>query len=320
MTPQLIAVLTGGIGGAKLCLGLQRTLPAQSLRIIVNTGDDFVHLGLHISPDIDTTIYTLSGLENPQLGWGRRNETWTFMETLGSLGGETWFRLGDGDLALHIERTRRLANGETLSAVMGDVAQRLGIGPTILPMSDELVSTIVTTTEGELAFQEYFVRRRCAPVLTSLSFRGAQTAKIAAAVTQLLESTNLRAIVIAPSNPYLSIAPILALPGMRSLLRKSGVPVVAVTPLIGDSAVKGPTAKIMRELGIAPSPHAIVEHYRGLIDGFVLDSRDAAMAERLGLPVQICDTLMLTLEDRDRVAAATLELIERLERPREQSR
>jgi LPPG:FO 2-phospho-L-lactate transferase len=320
MNPKLIGVLTGGIGGAKLCLGLQRTLPAQSLRIIVNTGDDFVHLGLHISPDIDTTIYTLSGLANPELGWGRRNETWTFMETLGSLGGETWFRLGDGDLALHVERTRRLANGETLSAVMSDVAQRLGIGPAILPMSDEWVSTIVTTTEGELGFQDYFVRHRCAPVVTSLSFRGAQTAKIAAGVTQLLGSTNLRAIVIAPSNPYLSIAPILALPGMRLLLRKSGAPVVAVTPLIGDSAVKGPTVKIMKELGIAPSPYAIVEHYRGLIDGFVLDSRDAALAERLGLPVQTCDTLMLTLEDRDRVAAAVLELIERLERSREQSR
>ena len=312
MTREFILTLTGGIGGAKLCLGLQRVLPADSLRIAVNTGDDFEHLGLRICPDIDTTIYTLSGLANPDAGWGRRDETWTFMRALASLGGETWFQLGDGDLALHVERTRRLRNGESLSAVTRDIGTCLGLRAPLFPMSDDPVSTIVTSTQGELGFQDYFVRRRCAPAVTSLSFRGAATARVAEGIIQSLGSRDLRAIVIAPSNPYLSIDPILAVPAMRSLLRQSGAPVIAVTPIIGDAAVKGPTAKIMKELGITPSPVSIVEHYRGLIDGFVLDSRDAAVADRIDLPVQLCDTLMVTLEDRDRVARSVLEFIRQL--------
>jgi LPPG:FO 2-phospho-L-lactate transferase len=312
VTGEFVLTLTGGIGGAKLCLGLQRVLPPDSLRIAVNTGDDFEHLGLRICPDIDTTTYTLSGLANPDLGWGRRDETWTFMRALASLGGETWFQLGDGDLALHVERTRRLGNGESLSAVTRDIATRLGVEASLFPMSDDRVSTIVTSTEGELAFQDYFVRRRCAPAVVSLSFRGAETARVAEGITQSLGSRDLRAIVIAPSNPYLSIDPVLAIPGMRSLLRQSGAPVIAVTPIIGDAAVKGPTAKIMKELSITPSPVSIVEHYRGLIDGFVLDSRDAALADRIDVPVQLCDTLMVTLEDRERVARSVLEFIQRL--------
>jgi len=315
MSADLVLVLTGGIGGAKLCLGLQRVLPAESLHIVVNTGDDFEHLGLRICPDIDTTMYTLSGLSNPELGWGRRDETWSFMRALGSLGGETWFQLGDADLALHVERTRRLAGGESLSAVTRDIAARLGVPAIVYPMSDSPVSTIVTTPEGELGFQDYFVRRRCAPVVTALSFQGAEGAKVPTAVGELFRDPRLRAVVIAPSNPYLSIDPLLAVPGMRALLRDSGAPVIAVTPLIGDAAVKGPTAKIMRELGITPSPLAIVEHYRGLIDGFVLDSRDAALAQHIDLPVQVCDTLMVSLEDRERVAASVLELAARLSQP-----
>ncbi|MEA3177312.1 MAG: 2-phospho-L-lactate transferase [Gammaproteobacteria bacterium] len=312
MADGFILVLSGGVGGAKLCLGLQRMLPTGSLRIAVNTGDDFEHLGLRICPDIDTTIYTLSGLANPELGWGRRDETWTFMRTLATLGGETWFQLGDGDLALHVERTRRLGSGETLSAVTGDIASRLGIDAAIFPMSDDPVRTIVTTTEGELGFQDYFVRQRCAPVVSSLHFRGAESAQVAEGVSQSLRSPDLLSIVIAPSNPYLSVDPILSLPEMRSMLRERGVPVIAVTPIIGDAAVKGPTAKIMRELGVTPSPLAIVEHYRGLIDGFVLDSRDAALANSFDLPVQLCDTLMMTLEDRERVASSVLEFSLRL--------
>jgi LPPG:FO 2-phospho-L-lactate transferase len=316
MSADLVVVLTGGIGGAKLCLGLQRVLPAESLHIVVNTGDDFEHLGLRICPDIDTTIYTLSGLSNPELGWGRRDETWSFMRALASLGGETWFQLGDADLALHVQRTRRLTGGESLSAITQDIAARLGVQAAVFPMSDSPVSTIVTTPDGEIGFQDYFVRRRCAPVVTALSFRGADVARVSEAVGESLRAPRLRAVVIAPSNPYLSVDPILAVQGMRALLRDSGVPVIAVTPLIGDAAVKGPTAKIMRELGIAPSPLAIVEHYRGLIDGFVLDSRDAALAQRIDLPVQVCDTLMVSLEDRERVAASVLEFATRLWRSR----
>lgn len=309
MSAGFVLVLTGGIGGAKLCLGLQRLMDPAALRIGVNTGDDFVHLGLRICPDVDTTLYTLSGLANPQLGWGRKDETWTFMQALGALGGDTWFRLGDGDLALHIERTRRMAAGETLSCITGDIANRLGIRPTVVPMSDDPVSTVVHTDEGEIEFQDYFVRRQCAPPVRSIRFRGAATARVADGIRASLLAEDLQAVIIAPSNPYLSIDPILALPDMRTLLRESGVPIVAVTPIVGGAAVKGPTAKIMRELGIEPSPLAIAQHYHGLIGGFVLDSRDAPLADRFDVPVAVCDTLMLTLEDRERVAAGVLEFV-----------
>jgi LPPG:FO 2-phospho-L-lactate transferase len=313
MSAGFILALTGGVGGAKLCLGLQRVMPADSLRIVVNTGDDFDHLGLRICPDVDTTLYTLGGLANPELGWGRRDETWTFMRVLAMLGGETWFRLGDGDLALHVERTRRLANGDTLSAITADVARRFEINARILPMSDDPVRTIVNTPDGEIGFQDYFVRHRCAPLVTGLRFHGAESARVSPDVLQSLQDERLRAIVVAPSNPYLSIDPILAIPGMRAALRAPGVPVIAVTPIIGDAAVKGPTAKIMRELDITPSPLSIVEHYRGLIDGFMLDARDADLAECIDFPVQITPTLMLTLEDRERVARSVLDFAATLE-------
>lgn len=309
-----VLVLSGGVGGAKLCLGLQRVLPPGQLLVLVNTGDDFEHLGLAISPDLDTTLYTLADLANPELGWGRRDETWTFMRVLESLGGPTWFRLGDGDLALHVERTRRLARGETLTAVMADVSHRLGIPSHIIPMSDDPVRTLVTTPEGVLAFQEYFVRERCEPVVRQLSFQGAQSARLSPAAQAALAGP-LRAILIAPSNPYLSIDPILAIPGIRAALRATAVPVVAVTPIIGDAAVKGPTVKIMRELGIVASPLSVIEHYGDMIDGFVLDERDAAVADRTPVAVHTCNTLMLTLEDRERVARAALELADRLGAP-----
>lgn len=311
---NFVLTLTGGIGGAKLCLGLQRVLPAGALRIIVNTGDDFEHLGLTICPDVDTTLYTLSGLSNSELGWGRRDETWSFMRTLQTLGGPTWFRLGDGDLALHVERTRRLAAGETLTGIVADVARRFGIASRIMPMTDDPVRTIVLTAGGgELGFQEYFVRERCAPAVAGLRYAGAAAARISGAAAQSLQDPALRAIVIAPSNPYLSIDPVLAVPGMRAALRARGAPVIAVSPLIGDSAVKGPTAKIMRELGIEPSPLAVLEHYDGLVDGFVLDERDAALAKRIDIAVRVCDTLMRSLEDRERVARCTLELAQELQ-------
>ncbi len=308
MSEGSVVVLTGGIGGAKLCLGLQRVLTSRSLSVIVNTADDFEHLGLRISPDVDTTLYTLAGLANPDLGWGRCDETWTFMRVLETLGGETWFRLGDGDLALHVERTRRLAAGESLSTFTADVARRFGVRTRILPMSDDSVRTIVTTPAGELSFQEYFVRARCLPVVGRLHFAGVDDARVPPGINQVLRDAELRAIVIAPSNPYLSIDPILALPGMRTALRAAGVPIIAVTPIVGDVAIKGPTAKIMTELGLSPSPLTVAEHYDGLLDGFVLDERDARFATRLNVPARMCDTLMLTLEDRERVARCVLEL------------
>jgi len=309
---ETIVVLSGGVGGAKLCLGLQRIVPPGALRVIVNTGDDFEHLGLAISPDLDTTLYTLAGLANPELGWGRRDETWTFLGVLETLGGPTWFRLGDGDLALHVERTRRLAAGETLTSITDDLARRLGVASRILPMSDDPVRTRVSTPDGELAFQEYFVRERCRPAVTGLRFCGAAHASIAEAAAQALREKSLRAILIAPSNPYLSIDPALAIPGMRAALRAPGVPVIAVSPIIAGEAVKGPTAKIMKELGLAPSPLAVRDHYDGLIDGMVVDERDAEIASQADLPVRLCDTLMRSLEDRARVARCALELAEEL--------
>ena len=314
--PGFVLALTGGIGGAKLCLGLQRVLPAGALRIIVNTGDDFEHLGLAISPDVDTTLYTLAGLANTELGWGRDGETWSFMRALETLGGPAWFRLGDGDLALHVERTRRLAAGETLTEIVADIARRFGIAARVMPMSDDPVRTMVRTADArELGFQEYFVRERCAPAVAELRYAGAAAARIPSAAAESLHDPGLQAIVIAPSNPYLSIDPVLAVPGMRSALRAHGAPVIAVTPLIGDSAVKGPTAKIMRELGLIPSPLTVLGHYGGLVDGFVLDERDAALAKDIGVPVRLCDTLMRSLADRERVARCTLELAQALRSP-----
>lgn len=310
-----VLALTGGIGGAKLCLGLQRVLPPGALRIIVNTGDDFEHLGLAISPDVDTTLYTLAGLANAELGWGRQDETWSFMRALEALGGPGWFRLGDGDLALHVERTRRLAGGETLTDIVADVARRFGICSRIMPMSDDPVRTIVRTADGgELAFQEYFVRERCAPAVAELRYAGAAAASVPGAAMQSLQDPALQAIVIAPSNPYLSIDPLLAVPGLRAALLARAAPVIAVTPLIGDAAVKGPTAKIMRELGLAPSPLTVLQHYDGLVDGFVLDERDAVLAKEIRIPLRLCDTLMRSLEDRDRVARAVLALGRELRR------
>jgi LPPG:FO 2-phospho-L-lactate transferase len=306
-----VVALTGGIGGAKLALGLHRVLPPGALACVVNTGDDFVHLGLHISPDVDTTLYTLAGCDNREQGWGRRDETWTFMRVLEELGGETWFRLGDGDLALHVERTRRLAAGERLSAIIDAVRTRLGIATRILPMSDDAVRTRVLTRDAELAFQEYFVRLRAEPEVRAIEFAGAPSAGLTAGFVDALASPELRAIVICPSNPYLSIDPILAVPGLDSALRARGVPVVAVSPLVGGRAVKGPTAKIMRELGIETSNRAIAARYEGLIDGLVIDESDRA-DEMSGLPTHAARTLMRTLHDRDALARATLDFAHRL--------
>ena len=309
-----VLALSGGVGGAKLLRGLYRILPPDALATIVNTGDDFRHLGLHVSPDIDTALYTLAGLAHPEQGWGRRDETWTFMQALEALGGETWFRLGDGDLALHVERTRRLAAGEPLSTIVDGFARSFGIRAAIVPMSDHPVATRVVTEEGELPFQDYFVRRRCAPVVRALQFAGAGTARLAAAARAAFASSDLEAILIAPSNPWLSIDPLLAIPELRSLLEEARCPVIAVTPILGGKAVKGPTAKIMVELGLPVSPVAIAAHYRGVIDGFVLDTRDAGLADSFDVPVEIADTLMITPEDSERVARAALDLAQRTAR------
>lgn len=296
--------LCGGIGGAKLALGLMHHLRPERLTIVVNTGDDFEHLGLHVSPDIDTVLYTLSGLANPELGWGRRDETWNFMSALDAIGGETWFRLGDRDLAMHIERTQRLKRGESLSAITRHLAQKLGVAPAIVPMSDDPVATFVETTEGRLPFQTYFVGRRCEPRLTQIRFEGAASARVSPAALAALADPHLAGIIVCPSNPWLSIDPILAIPAWREALGQRRAPMIAVTPLVGGQAIKGPTAKIMGELGLDVDVAAIVSHYAGLIDGFILDETDKDRAASLGLPVRVAQTVMRSLDDRIRLAEA----------------
>jgi LPPG:FO 2-phospho-L-lactate transferase len=307
MSTGRIVVLTGGIGGAKLVLGLQQITPPENLVAIVNTGDDFDHLGLRVSPDIDTLLYTLSGLADREKGWGRGDETWSFMEALKAVGGEDWFLLGDRDLALHVERTRRLAAGQTLGQVTAAFAASLGVAPTILPMSDQPVATRVVTDAGVLDFQDYFVRRRCAPRLQAVRFDGAEAARPAPGVLEALADPDLAAILIAPSNPWLSVDPILAVPGLREALRAAAAPVVAVTPLPGGQAVKGPTAKIMAELGVELTAASIERHYAGVVDAWLLDDADAPIAT----PHAFCDTLMHSLDDRVRVARAALDLAAR---------
>lgn len=307
-----VVVLSGGVGGAKLSLGFYELLPADQLTVIVNTADDFDHLGLRICPDIDTTLYTLAGLANPTLGWGRANESWQFMDTMKTIGGETWFQLGDGDLALHIARTQALRGGQPLSDFVQQIAKQWGIDATILPMTNQTVATQVLTDSTEIPFQEYFVRQQCQPVVKGIRFEGVEQAQMCPDIKAALADPHLQAIVIAPSNPYLSVDPILSVPGMKEALRAASVPIIAVTPVIGDSAVKGPTTKIMRELQLTPSALTVAQYYEGLIDGFLFDSSDVAECSLMPMQAAHCDTLMKNTDDKKRVASAVLSLAEQI--------
>lgn len=322
MTPALrpgtVLALSGGVGGAKLALGLAHALADEgaapdSLTVVANTGDDFVHLGLHVSPDIDTLLYVLSGRDDAERGWGRGGETWHFMEALRELGGQDWFQLGDRDLALHVERTRRLAAGQSLSEVTAAVAGRFGIGARLLPMTDDPVRTRVECHDGWMGFQEWFVGARCAPAVRSLAFAGADTARPNHEVLAALADPGLRAVIVCPSNPLLSIGPILAIPSLRAALAACRAPVVAVSPIIAGQAVRGPTVSLMRDLGLNPTAAGVAQGYAGLIGGYVLDEADAGLAASLpGLAAVALPTLMVTLGDRVRVARAALDLADTL--------
>jgi LPPG:FO 2-phospho-L-lactate transferase len=309
---RLVLALSGGVGGAKLALGLARVLPPGALTVVANTGDDFEHLGLHVAPDLDTVTYALAGLDNPQTGWGRRDETWSFMAALAELGGETWFRLGDRDLAIHVERTRRLKAGETLSEITADLTRRLGIASRILPMTNDAVRTRVQTREGVLDFQRYFVGLQCAPEVSGFVFDGAAQAVPQPDVVAALRDPDLRAVIICPSNPFISIDPILALPGLRAALAATAAPVIAVSPIIAGRAVKGPTAKMMTELGLTVDPLTVAAHYRGIIDGYMMDDADSHMAAMLDLPVETTRTLMQSLDEREALARAVLDFADRI--------
>jgi LPPG:FO 2-phospho-L-lactate transferase len=305
MTGHVVA-LCGGVGGAKLAQGLASALQPEELSIVVNTGDDFQHLGLSIAPDLDSVMYALAGLSDPVRGWGRREETWTFLEALRGLGGESWFQLGDGDLAVHVERSWRLAQGATLSKVTAHLCSALGITARVLPMSDDPVRTRVLTADGWLDFQEYFVHQQCRPAVREFMFAGAGMARANPDALAALERRDLRAIIICPSNPFVSVEPILAVPGIRSAIQQSDAPVVAVTPIIGGKAVKGPAAKMMAELGLDVSGAAVARRYADIIDGFVIDQVDPIPAPLRGVTFFSTATLMSTVDDRLQLARAVL--------------
>ncbi len=310
-----IVALAGGVGGARLADGLAARLPPEDLTVVVNTADDFEPLGLAVSPDLDTVMYTLAGLANPDTGWGRADESWHFLESLAGLGGETWFRLGDRDLAVHVERTRRRRLGQPLSEITAAFCRSLGVRVRLLPMCDQPVRTIVASAEGDLPFQEYFVARDCRPAVSGFRFKGVEAARPAPGVLDALTSAD--AIVLCPSNPFVSLDPILAVPGIRPAL--SGRPVVAVSPIIGGRAVKGPAAKMFRELGIEPGPAAVAAHYEGLLSGLVIDRQDQSRAAELTserLAILVTDTVMRSAADRARVAGEVLTFIEARLRPR----
>jgi LPPG:FO 2-phospho-L-lactate transferase len=305
-----IIALAGGVGGAKLADGLAQLLTPENLTIIVNTGDDFEHIGLYISPDLDTVCYTLAGLANPETGWGRCEETFYVLETLHELGSPDWFRLGDRDLATHIERTWRLREGQKLSQITHDFCRAWGVRHSILPMSDQSVHTLVNTLEdGELAFQEYFVHRKCEPKVKGFRFAGIDTARAALGVLEAIEQAD--AVVVCPSNPWVSIDPILAVAGIRSALAAKLV--VAVSPIIGGQAVKGPAAKMFTELGIQSSALAVARHYGMILSGFVLDKVDANQAPNISIPTWVTNILMKDQDDRRRLAQDVLNLIQTLQ-------
>ena len=301
-----VVALCGGVGGAKLAQGLSLVVPPRDLTLIVNTGDDFHYLGLAISPDLDSVLYALSGLSDPVRGWGRRDETWTFMAALKSLGGDSWFQLGDGDLAMHVQRTRLLSAGASLATVTTHFCRALGIAVNVVPMSDDPVRTRLLTDQGWLDFQDYFVRHQCTPKVRELDYSGAATAAAHSEALAALRRPDLRAVVICPSNPFLSVEPILAVSGLRAAVQQATAPVVAVTPIIGGKAVKGPAAKMLVELGLVANAEAVARRYAGLLDAFVYDQSDAAPGAMPGVRMVAAQTLMKNTNDRKALAEATL--------------
>ena len=304
-----IVALAGGVGGAKLAYGLYQLL-GERLTVVVNTGDDFEHWGLTVCPDLDTVMYNLAGINNPEQGWGLADESFRALDQVAKFGGESWFRLGDRDLGTHLVRTQHLKSGAELTEVIFELKSSVGITAAILPMSDQPVRTMVHSNEGVLAFQDYFVRRRCEPRLIRLEFAGIDAARPSPQVLDALDKA--AAVILCPSNPYLSLDPILHLPGMADHLSSLDAPVIAVSPIVGGLALKGPAAKIMAELGVEVSPVAVAGHLAQQIrlDGFVLDETDAASeaaVETLGVAALVTDTIMVNHASKVRLAQNVLD-------------
>jgi LPPG:FO 2-phospho-L-lactate transferase len=285
--------LAGGIGASKFLTGLVNVLAAEEVTIVVNTGDDFHWMGLYICPDLDTVTYTLAGLANPETGWGLQGDTFHGLDRLQVLGCDTWFKLGDRDLATHIYRSQRIREGKTLAQVTADIARRNGLRSSILPMTNKQVPTEIQTDEGILPFQEYFVRRRCQPRVEAFLFRGIENALPAPGVLEAIRSADV--ILVCPSNPFISIGPVLAVPGIREALHETDAKAVAITPIIAGRAVKGPTARMLDEMGHEVSAVSVARLYRDFLDLFVLDQHDATLRpeiEGLGIEVRLAETLM----------------------------
>lgn len=299
-----VVALAGGVGGAKLAVGLQEVLTPGNLTVIVNTADDFEHWGLTICPDIDTVMYNLAGIHNPKTGWGRADDSFTALETMAQLGGEDWFLLGDRDIALHLRRTEWLRQGISLTEVTERLRRSLGIPSTVLPMSDSNVRTLVHTEDGDMPFQHYFVRHRAEPILLDLTYVGADRARPSESVLDALHMADV--VVFCPSNPYLSIDPILHVPGMRDALHRSTAPIVAVSPIVGGRALKGPAAKMMAEMGHDISPMTVAGHYADLLDGFVIDAEDEAVRDAIDMPVLATDTIMSSMDVKRSLAREVL--------------
>ncbi len=302
--------LCGGVGGAKLALGLSHVLSAEQLTIVVNTGDDFEHLGLTICPDLDTVTYTLARLVHPVQGWGRDAESYAALQVVGELGEPTWFSLGDKDIGLHLVRRALLEQGLTLSEVTARIARRLGVAHPIVPMTDGSVRTMIGTAGGLMPFQHYFVKQRCAPAVTAVHYVGASEAEPSPALAQALAGADLAGVIVCPSNPYLSIDPILALPGVRRMLADARAPVVAVAPLVRGEAIKGPTAKIMRELAVEPTAEAVARHYADFLDAYLADPADAMSID--GLQILHGNIVMASLSDKIELARRCVALIDQL--------
>jgi len=312
-------VLSGGVGGAKLVKGLTSFLSPTELMIIGNVGDDFEYWGLYISPDLDTLLYTLSNRVNHETGWGRQCETWGVLKEMTELGRDAWFRLGDRDLAVHLERTRRLNTGDQLSTITRDFCSEFGLTHNITPSTDDRLRTIVGTEKyGELGFQDYFVRLQCEPLVHSLRYEGAQSARLHSDLETALQSPALNSLIIAPSNPFLSVAPILAISSFKESLANRNFPCIAISPLVGSKAFKGPTAKIMTELGYEISSFAVASYYSSnLIDAIIIDSTDIDVVSRiedLGIKVFTTDISMHTLEDKIRLGQHVVSCVESMQK------
>ena len=306
---KLLAI-TGGVGGAKLALGLSRILNKDEVLFLVNTGDDFEHLDLQISPDIDSLLYAMSEINNTELGWGRKDETWNFINTIEELGGESWFKLGDRDLALHTIRTILLKSGLDLYETTKHLSKALKVSHEIVPMTNDPVRTTVNTTKGKLSFQEYFVREQCRPQVLDFEFSGIDEATANPIAISWAESCD--GIIICPSNPYVSVDPILKVPGYLEIFKSK--PIIAVSPIVGGIAIKGPAAKMMKELGVPPTPLAVAEHYGGLISGLILDQTDSIQAKDIPIPSIVTQTIMVTLKDRIDLANECVKFLEELTR------